>query len=100
MKAIFLALPFAVVSVVSAVAEEPSTLGFVETNSSVIEMQAGESGRYTVRTKDGKVLARTVSPSQLQAQFPELHQLVRYGFADASLNLNPSAQCIVQFWKR
>jgi len=77
------------------------TLGFIETRDQSIEIKAGDTGSYTVRTKDGKVLADNISASQLQAQFPQLHQIVRYGYArntDASLNLNPPARRIVQFW--
>ncbi len=74
------------------------TLGFIETRDRSIEMKAGDTGSYTVRTKDGKILAERISASQLQAQFPQLHQIVQYGYArddDASLNLNPSARRIM-----
>jgi hypothetical protein len=71
------------------------TLGFIETRDRSIEIKAGDTGSYTVRTKDGKVLAERISASQLQAQFPQLHQILQYGYArntDARLDLNPSAR--------
>jgi len=70
------------------------TLGFIETRDRSIEIKAGDTGSYTVRTKDGKVLAERISASQLQAQFPQLHEIVRYGYArntDASVNVVRSA---------
>jgi hypothetical protein len=75
------------------------TLGFIETRDRSIEIKAGDTGSYTVRTKDGKILAERISASQLQAQFPQLHQILQYGYArntDASLSLNPSARRIMQ----
>jgi hypothetical protein len=75
------------------------TLGFLETRDCSVEIKAGDSGSYTVRTMDGKILAERISASQLQAQFPQLHQILRYGYArnsDARLNLNPAARRILQ----
>ena len=75
-------------------APHADTLGFLETRDNSIEIKAGKQGAYTVRTKDGKVLAENISDAQLQAKFPQLHQIVDYGYArntDASLNLNPTA---------
>jgi hypothetical protein len=54
-----------------------ATLGFLETRHHSIEIKAGDNGTYTVRSKDGKVLARDISASQLQARFPELQHVVR-----------------------
>jgi hypothetical protein len=87
MKAILLVALFALAGTSLAENEKPrapesktppaATLGFLETRDRSIEIQAGETGSYTVRSKDGKVLAENISASQLQAQFPKLHQIVR-----------------------
>ena len=87
MKAILLAALFTLVGTALAENEKPrapesrnppaATLGFLETRDRSIEIKAGEQGPYTVRAKDGKVLAENISAAQLQAQFPKLHQIVR-----------------------
>ena len=77
-----------------------ASLGFIETRDRSIEIKAGETGSYTVRTKEGKILAENISTSQLQARFPELDQILRSGYArntEAGLSLNPSAKRIVHF---
>lgn len=108
MKAILLAALFAIGLASLVPAESPraataktsppaapvATLGFIETNDRSIEIKAGGTGSYTVRSKDGKVLAENISASQLQAKFPQLYQLTHYGYArntDARLNLNTSS---------
>jgi hypothetical protein len=97
MKAVLLAALFAVVG--TCVAENPrrsesrtppaATLGFIETSDRSIEIKASRAGSYTVRSKDGRILAENISASKLQAMFPKLHQIVR-GVAwntDASVNV-------------
>lgn len=72
-------------------------VGYLETRDRVIAIKAGPKGTvYTVERKDGQVLHRDLSARELQAQAPELYQLVRHGLAcpkkmdkvvvDASLN--------------
>src|SRR5438874_2264351 len=87
MKAILLAALFTLVGTALAENEKPhapeskappaATLGFLETRDRSIEIKAGEQGPYTVRAKDGKVLAENISAAQLQAQFPRLREIVR-----------------------
>lgn len=92
MKAILLAALFALAGTSPVFSESPAppqpkarpsktapaaTLGFLETRHHSIEIKAGETGTYTVRSKDGKILAENISDSELQARFPELQRVVR-----------------------
>ncbi len=89
MKAILLAalIPTGVL----AAGPEPAVLGHLETQNRVITIFAGEKPRYTVATKDGKVLAERMTPDQLQKASPELAKFLRdalaprAGIADARL---------------
>lgn len=72
-------------------AKSPAVLGHLETQNRVITIFAGEKPTYTVKTKDGKVLAERITPDQLQKKDPELAKFLREalapnrGVADASL---------------
>ena len=87
MKAILLAALFTLAGTSFAENDKPrtteskappaATLGFLETREHFVEIKAGEKGPYTVRAKNGKVLAESLSAERLQAQFPKLHQIVR-----------------------
>lgn len=86
--------PRAAAAKTSPPASTAATLGFIETNNRSIEIKAGGAGSYTVRSKDGKVLAENLNASQLQAKFPQLYQLTRKGYArntDARLELHATA---------
>jgi len=54
----------------------PTTLGHLETRRHVVTILAGSEPRYTVRSKDGKLLAERVSLKELTAKFPELSRVV------------------------
>lgn len=56
--------------------EEPVALGHLETKDRVITLWAGETPRYSVRTKDGRTLADRISRQELAAKFPELRRAV------------------------
>ncbi len=76
----------------------PSVLGYLETRDKIITITAGPQATYTVRTKQGKLLAKNVTATQLRAQFPDLHRIVERAIAggeDARLNLNESGWRIV-----
>jgi hypothetical protein len=57
-------------------AEPPAALGHLETRRHIITIWAGQTPRYTVRTKDGKALAEQISLQELAAKFPELRRAV------------------------
>ena len=53
----------------------PTVLGYLETQNRMITFYAGIEVRYTVRTKEGKVLAEKITAPELRACFPELAQI-------------------------
>lgn len=57
-------------------ADSPAVLGHLETHSRVVTIWAGQQPSYTVRSKDGKVLAERLTLKQLNAKFPELRRTV------------------------
>ncbi len=61
--------------------EEPAALGHLETRDRVITIWAGDTARYTVRTKDGRTLAERISRQELAAKFPELRRAVDGSYA-------------------
>ena len=67
--------------------EELTVIGYLEKRDRVITIKAGPNGTaYSVATKDGKVLFENVSAEQLEAQAPEIHDLINTGVAeDASV---------------
>jgi len=64
----------------SAFAEDkncsPAILGHLETRDRVVTILAGSEPRYSVRSKDGKLLAEKISLNELNAKFPELSRVV------------------------
>jgi hypothetical protein len=61
--------------------EEPAALGHLETKDRVVTLWAGDTARYTVRTKDGTTLAERISLQELSAKFPELRRAVDGSYA-------------------
>jgi len=63
----------------SAVAGEnngpPAALGHLRTNDRVVTLWAGEQPRYTVRTKDGKLLADKITAAELRSRYPDLYRI-------------------------
>jgi hypothetical protein len=71
-------------------------VGYLEKRDRVITIKSGPRGPvYSVATKDGRVLFENLSPGQLKAQVPEIHEFIksavagdssgRHGTADARL---------------
>jgi hypothetical protein len=77
MKAILAALLVAVAATARAGDKEPSpaTLGHLETKDHLVTLWAGPQPRYTVRTKDGKLLADKITATELRARFPALARI-------------------------
>jgi hypothetical protein len=62
----------------------PPIIGYLETRQHVVTLYT--DSLYSVATKDGKPVAEKVSLEFLQANFPELHRVIRTGVAmDASI---------------
>ena len=59
-------------------------LGFIETRDYRVEIKSG--GRYTVRTKDGKVVAKDVTVEGLRATNPRLHQVLKRALVSPERN--------------
>jgi len=53
----------------------PAILGRLETKSRIVTFWAGAQARYTIRTKDGRLLAERVTATELRARFPELAKI-------------------------
>jgi hypothetical protein len=72
-------------------ANRPAVLGHLETQGRVVTIFAGEKPTYTVKTKDGTILAERVASDQLQQKDPALAKFLRealapnHAIADASL---------------
>ncbi len=59
-------------------------VGFLETRDHRIELKTG--GRYTIRTKDGKVVAKDMTLSELRAAKPNLHRILERAMASGRNN--------------
>lgn len=72
-----------VVSTNKAAARETYTvIGYLEKRDRVVTIKSGPKGPvYTVATKSGKVLLENVTAEQLRAQAPEIHRLIKTGYA-------------------
>ena len=66
-------------NVVRQVQTARAVVGYLETRNRIITIYAGST--YSIKTKDGKVLAENVSLEALQARFPDIHKLIRTGIA-------------------
>jgi hypothetical protein len=62
-------------------ADTPAILGHLETQDRVITLYAGQSPRYSVRTKAGKTLAERISLQELNAKFPDLRPAMDGSYA-------------------
>ena len=54
-------------------------VGFLETRDHRIELKGG--GRYTIRTKNGGIVAKDVTLDELRANNPNLHQILERAMA-------------------
>jgi hypothetical protein len=80
MKPILLAVVLAFSPALFA-GDDPAVVGHLETARHNIVVWAGDQPRYTVRTKDGQVLAEKIPLRELSAKFPELHRAVDGSYA-------------------
>lgn len=65
---------------------QPRVIGSLETKQGVIVITSGPAGpRYTVRGKDGAVIAERLSESELQAKHPEFHRRIKGAIADGTV---------------
>ena len=65
--------------------ETYTVIGYLEKRDRVITIKSGPKGAvYSVATKSGKVLLENVTAEQLRAQAPEIHQLIKTGYAGDS----------------
>lgn len=77
MKSILTALLMSLAATAPAADKDqsPSILGHLETKDRVMTLWAGPQPCYTVRTKDGKVLAERITATELRARYPELARI-------------------------
>lgn len=65
-----------------------AVIGHLKTRDKILTIRSGTDGPlYTVKSKDGKLLAVDLPTKDLYAEFPDLKKIVESGFAgqDASL---------------
>jgi hypothetical protein len=62
-------------------ADKPAVIGHLETKGRIITIWAGEQPRYSVRTRDGKALAESITLRELNAKFPDLRRAVDGSYA-------------------
>ncbi|MEM6753483.1 MAG: hypothetical protein AAF630_10985 [Cyanobacteria bacterium P01_C01_bin.38] len=65
---------------------ESTGFGYIETRNGRIEINQNKT--YTVYSKDGKVLAENITLEQLQAQNPELHEMMKDSIAKPTLMMD------------
>ncbi len=57
-------------------------IGYLKKQDSTVTIKSGPSGPvYSVTDKNGKVIHENLSAEQLKAKAPEVHQLIKTGFA-------------------
>ena len=70
------------------VANGTSSIGHLESRNRIITISKGPKGPlYTVKTKDGKIIAKKIDEKNLQAKYPDIYQQIKSGVAgnDATL---------------
>lgn len=68
-----------------------AVIGQVQTRDKVIIIRSGADGQlYTVKSRDGNLLAVDLNAEELDAKFPELKKVLENGLAghDATLRMN------------
>jgi hypothetical protein len=77
MKAILASLFVALAATASVADNErlSAILGHLETKDRFVTLWAGPQPRYTVRTRDGKLLAERISAAELRTRYPELSRI-------------------------
>jgi hypothetical protein len=69
--------------------EKAYVIGHLQTRDKVVTITRGEKGTlYTVKTKDGKMLAENLSEKALETKYPVVFKQIKYGQAgnDATLH--------------
>jgi hypothetical protein len=59
-----------------------SVIGHLESRDRIITVSKGPKGPlYTIKTKDGKILATRIDEKSLQAKYPDIYHQVKTGIA-------------------
>ena len=57
-------------------------IGYMQSRDRVVTISQGPEGTvYTVKNKDGKVLAENISEKDLKSKYPSVYSQVKYGLA-------------------
>ena len=70
-------------------AEKGNVIGYLQSRDKIVTILRGAEGTaYTVKTKDGKMLAENLNEKALEAKYPAIFNQVKYGMAgnDATLH--------------
>ncbi|AFY59190.1 hypothetical protein Riv7116_6876 [Rivularia sp. PCC 7116] len=65
-----------------------SGFGYIQTRNRKIKIN--ENKTYTIYSQDGKVLAENMTLEKLQAQKPELHEMIKESIAKPTLMMDAS----------
>ena len=72
---------------------EEMLIGYLEKNGQIIAVYAGDEGPlYTIKTKDGTIVAEKIDEKQLQAKHPDLYRDLQSAVAGNDASLNESAR--------
>ncbi len=65
-------------------------IGYLESrNRTVTILRSSQGTVYTVKTKDGKTLAKKLKDKDLQAKYPDLYDQIKNGLAGNDATLRP-----------
>ena len=74
----------------SAETSDNPVIGHLQTRNKLITIRTGADGPlYSVKSKEGKILAVDLPATELSARFPELKKVVERGFAGDDASLRP-----------
>ncbi len=73
-------------------AAKGSVIGYLQTRDKIVTISRGAKGSvYTVKAKDGKVLASDLNEKDFEEKYPTLFNQVKYGLAGNDATLRKSS---------
>ena len=70
-----------------------SVIGHMESRDRIVTITKGPKGPlYTVKTKDGKIIAKKIDEKNLQAKYPDIYHQIKSGVAGNDAGLHRSTR--------
>jgi hypothetical protein len=67
-------------------------IGYLESRDRTVTIFRSSQGTvYTIKTKDGKTLAKRIKEKDLQAKYPGVYDQIKYGVAGNDATLRPTS---------